>query len=197
LGGHQRCKVSRRVKGCPDVSRQKFRGAILSLGPTLWTNIGSTWPRLHAHKQVRFYSAPLFPMPHALRLIVSWFSSMSMRPPPHTANPHNTPAPPNSKHTGVFWEPPAASHTNSVSCGTWDRRKKWWIDKLWQIKGLPPPAADPSTVKGTSHWWYPSKWYACTLKPVGRRLWLLPQTNTFGHCKACYVYIYLNFTFMV
>ena len=59
------------------------------------------------------------------------------------------------------------------------------------IKGLPAPAADPSTVKGTSHWWYPSKWCACTLKPVGRRLRLLPQTNTFGHCKACYVYMYL------
>ena len=58
-------------------------------------------------------------------------------------------------------------------------------------KGVLPPAADPSTVKGTSHWWYPSKWYACTLKPVGRRLRFLPQTNTFGHCKACYVYMYL------
>jgi len=72
--------------------------------------------------------------------------------------------------------------------------------RLWQghgqgapgrIKGLPPLAADPSTVKGTSHWWYPSKWYACTLKPVGRRLRIVPQTNTLGDCKACYVYMCL------
>ena len=69
------------------------------------------------------------------------------------------------------------------------RGSNMWI--YWIYKGLSPPAADPSTVKGTGHWWYASKWYACTFKPLGWRLRLLPQTNTFDHCKACYVYMYL------